>query len=67
MRVGYLAAVRHGCPGCVVTSDAEVRLFRYIKCVQVGIVVDRISAGIFHVYRGAGAITHKQRTVKVAH
>ena len=65
--MGHLAAVCHGCPGSIVTRDAEISLFRHVECVEIRVVVDGVTAGIFHIDRRTGTITYQQRAVKVTH
>lgn len=48
-------------------GNAEVSLFRDIKDVEIRVVINGVTAGIFHIYRRTRAIPNQQRAVEVAH
>ncbi|MNB87892.1 hypothetical protein D3C75_348970 [compost metagenome] len=65
--MGHLAAIGHRCPGGIVTGDAEVSFLRHIEGVQIRVVIDGVTAGVFHIHRRTGTIAHQHRAVEVTH
>ena len=57
--MGDLAAIFHRRPGGVMTGDAIVALFRHVKGVEIGIVIDGVTVGVFHIHRCAGTVAHQ--------